>query len=90
MPYDWKGSFSRRLQQAASERGRRMANARWTADRARRDRLSAEMLPARIVARLVVIAHERHVREFTLFNFDGERQWRRQFRRAKQFAAQSL
>ncbi len=36
MPSDWKGAFSRRLQRQASERGRRMAKARWTKDHARR------------------------------------------------------
>jgi hypothetical protein len=29
MPDGWKGGYSRRLAKAASERGRRMANARW-------------------------------------------------------------
>lgn len=86
MHNDWKGPYQRRLQKAASERGKRMANSRWQRDRERRERLSAEMLPAEIVARVVVIVRERQVREFTLFNFDGGRYVRRQLLAANSFA----
>jgi hypothetical protein len=87
---NWKGPFSKRLQRAASDRGRRMAQARWQRDRQRRVRLSAESIPARIAARIVVIVRETRVREFTLFDFDGPRECRRQLLAANRFAASAL
>ena len=80
---DWKGPFQRRLQKAASERGRRMANARWTRERAERDRLAvlmAEQFPSRIVRRIVVIDNERDVREVTIWNWESGRDWKRKER----------
>ena len=43
MHRDWKGPFNRRLQKSRSERGRRMANARWQRDRERRTALAKVM-----------------------------------------------
>ena len=80
---DWKGPFQRRLQKARSERGRRMANARWAKDRAERDRLAlltAEQFPSRIVRRIVVIDDERVVREVTIWNWESGREWKRKER----------
>ena len=84
---DWKGPYSRRLQKAASERGWRMAKARWTKDRIERDRratLTAEQSPSRIVRRIVVIDDERTVREATFWTWDSRREWRRKERRVLQ------
>lgn len=84
---DWKGPFSRRLQRAASDRGRRMANARWDLDRARRARLAAltaEQYPQRIRRRIVVIDDETRVRETVIWAWDSVREWRRKERAALQ------
>lgn len=88
MPYDWKGPYSRRLAKAASERGRRMAKARWTKDRMERDRiarLTAEQFPSRIVRRIVVIEDERIVREATFWSFESRRSWHRKERQVLGF-----
>jgi len=80
---EWKGPYRRRLQKAASERGRRMANRRWALDRQRRAALAtltAEQYPSRIVRRIVVIDHERIVREATFWSFESRRSWRRKER----------
>lgn len=83
MPYDWKGPFSRRLQQRASERGRQMATARWAKDRERRMALAevtAEQYPNQIVRRIIVIDDEQRVRETVFWRWDSGREWRRKER----------
>lgn len=83
MHMDWNSPFSRRLQRAASERGRRMAKARWAKERERQARLSvlrAEQYPARIVRRIVVIDRETTVREAVIFDFDSLRGAQRKLR----------
>jgi hypothetical protein len=71
-----------------------MANARWRADRERRNKLAAltaEQYPARIVRRIVVSAlgetspgggidDEQTVREATFWNWESGRDWRRKER----------
>lgn len=63
------------------ERGRRMANARWQADRARRDALArAETLdplrvPGRIIQRVVVITNEATAMEIIRRNTTTQRAW---------------
>ena len=72
--------YIRKKVKAASERGRRMANARWAKDRAERDRrakLTAEQCPSRIVRRIVVSDNETTVREATFWSFESRRSWRR-------------
>ena len=84
MPRDWKGPFSRRLQRQASDRGKRMAAARWNLDRKRRARLAdvpAEQYPGRIVRRIIVIDAERECREAVIFAWDSAREARRKLRR---------
>jgi hypothetical protein len=76
MNNDWKGPYNRRLQRRASERGRRMAAARWKRDRERREALAAltaEQYPDQIVRRVIVIDRERSVREATIFAWDSAR-----------------
>lgn len=83
MLMSWKGAFSRKLQRAASERGRRMAKRRWELDRERRNKLAeltAEQFPSRIVRRIVVIDNETTVRETTIWSFDSYREARRKER----------
>jgi alkyl hydroperoxide reductase subunit AhpC len=61
-----------------------MAKARWTKDRAERNRqalLMAEQFPSRIVRRIVVIDDERDVREVTIWNWESGRDWKRKERR---------
>jgi len=61
---------------AASERGRRMAAARWRNDRARRNRLaqlSAEFFQRRIKRRIIVIDDEQIVREAVIWTWDSYR-----------------
>jgi len=68
---------------AASERGRRMANRRWQLDRQRRDRLAAltaEQCPAEIVRRIIVIEHERDVKEAVFWNWESGRDRRRKLK----------
>lgn len=72
--------YIRRKVKAASERGKRMAKARWAKDRTNRDRLAkltAEQCPSRIIRRIVVIDHETTVREATFWNWESRRSWRR-------------
>ena len=72
--------YIRRKVRADSERGRRMANARWAKDRIERDRLAkltAEQCPSRIVRRIVVIDNETAVREAVFWNWESRRSWRR-------------
>ena len=81
---DWKGPFDRRLQKSRSERGRRMANARWQRDRERRTALAkvmAEQYPNQILRRIVVIDRERTVREAVIFAWDSAREAARKIRR---------
>ena len=76
MHSDWKGPFQRRLQKASSERGRRMANARWKRDRIERNRmalLTAEQYPSRIAERIIVIRNETEVLEVTIWNWESGR-----------------
>ena len=73
MPRDWKGPFSRRLQVRASQRGQRMAAARWANDRARRAALAAltpERCQSNIVLRVVVIRGESQVAEAVVRDWD--------------------
>ena len=61
-----------------------MASARWAKDRERRNQLaalSAELCMDRIVRRIVVIDHERDVREVVIRAWDSEREWRRKERK---------
>ena len=54
-----------------------MANARWTRDRAERDRLAmlrAEQCPRRIVERIVRIVNERDVSETVIWNWESHRE----------------
>jgi len=69
------------------ERGRRMAEARWTAERARRDaRAAAEARDPlrcpgpRIVRRIVVILEEREVTEVVIREGDSGREINRKLR----------
>jgi hypothetical protein len=84
MHNDWKGPYRRRLQKQASERGRRMAAARWLKDRVRRDALAqieAEQYPNRIVRRIVVIDDERYAREAVIWRWDSDLEARRKTRK---------
>ena len=84
MHNDWKGPYLRRLHKNASERGKRMAAARWAKDRERRKRLAqltAEQYPNRIVRRVIVIDGERTAREAVIFLWDSDREARRKVRR---------
>lgn len=81
---DWKGPYQRRLAKKASERGRRMANARWRKDRREREKLAvltAEQFPRRIVRRIIVIDDERTVREATFWDWESGRDWKRKPRK---------
>ena len=72
--------YERQRAKQASERGRRMAKARWAADRARRDRLAAaeaEMFSGKIVRRIIVVDSEKEVREAVIWSFDSRREARR-------------
>lgn len=68
---------------AASERGKRMAKARWEQDRAFRSALAAEALkdPTRstgkIIRRVVIIDNETTAREIVRRDYHTERDWRR-------------
>ena len=76
MPYDWKGPYSRRLAKAASERGKRMAKARWKREHSERERiaqLSADQYPSRIAERIVVIRNETEVYETVIWNWESHR-----------------
>lgn len=74
--------------QAARERGRRMAAARWKKDRAMRDALAAEESrdpfgrTGRIIRRVVIIDAESTVREIVRRDYHTERDWRRMKRAA--------
>ena len=72
-----------RLIRARSEKARRMAKARWAADRKRRD-ASADKDPAfvglRILRRIVVIDLEKTVREAVIYASDSARSARRKIR----------
>ena len=83
MPRDWKSSYNRRLHNAASERGKRMANARWAkfhSERARLDLLDPVRIGGRIVERLVRIVGEERVIERTFYKFDRPCDWKRKRR----------
>jgi hypothetical protein len=71
------GYWLRKKFKAASDRGRRMANARWAADRKRRDQIAArtaEQNPPHIVERIVRIVNERHVSETVVWSWDSDRE----------------
>ena len=77
MHSDWKGPFQRRLQRKASERGRRMAKARWARDRARRDQLAAltaEQLPRAIAERIIRVVNELVVTETVIWRWESGRE----------------
>jgi hypothetical protein len=69
-------SWTHKKIKAASERGKRMAAARWKIDAERRDRL-AELDPikftGKIVRRVIVIDAETTVKEAVIFDFDSFR-----------------
>ena len=84
MHTDWKGPYNRRLQKAASERGRNAAKVRWQRDGERRSalaRVTAEQYPNRIVRRVIVINDERIAREAVIFEWDSEREAGRKVRK---------
>ena len=75
--------YHQRRARAASDRGRRMAEARWQADRERRRRLAALAplnYPGRISLRVVVIRQEQEVSEAVVFDTDSTREARRKIR----------
>jgi len=68
---------------AASERGRRRANARWDKDRAMRAVITESdpmKFEGRIVKRIVVIEQETKVREVVFYDFDRYNDRRRKLR----------
>lgn len=72
----------------ATERGKRMAEARWKKDREWRDKiavLTAEQCPSKIIRRIVVIDNERDVREATIFSFDSIRSAKSKLRSVLKF-----
>lgn len=80
--------YIRRKIKVASERGKRMANARWKMERERRDKiasLEAEKYPSKIVRRIVVIDNEKTVREATFWSFESRRSWMRKQRKILSF-----
>lgn len=82
MHYPSKNLIVRR-KQAASEKGRRMANARWKNERARQDAIAAAdplRVTGRIIRRIVVIDEERAVREAVIYDFDSIRSARSKLR----------
>ena len=84
----WKGPYRRWLQKQASERGKRMATARWARDRERRTvqaQLTAEQYPNRIVRRVIVIDREKEAREVVIFQWDSEREARRKIRKVLRY-----
>jgi len=74
---------------AASVKARERANARWTKDRAMRDRLAA-MEPSRflgrIVRRVIVIDNETTAREIVLYDFDNYTDRKRKMKTVKELA----
>lgn len=83
MASNWRGAFSRRKQKAASDRGKRMAKARWAKEASRRTRLAeltADQYPSKIVRRIIVIENERDVKEATIWSFDSARSSSRKVR----------
>jgi hypothetical protein len=84
-------SFNRRRMQAASERGRKMANARWKNERARQAAIAAAdplRVTGRILRRIIVIDRldlptgetMDTVREAVIYDFDSLRSARRKLR----------
>lgn len=77
-------TFSLRKKQAASERGRRMAAARWENERRRQEELAAKD-PAfsglEIARRIVVIDRECAVRETVIYAGDSLRSARQKLRK---------
>jgi hypothetical protein len=91
MHNDWKGPYQRRLRKVASERGKRMAEARWAIDRKRRAalaRVTAEQYPREIVRRIIVIDGEVRAREAVIFSWDSRREAGRKVRRVMAAEAQ--
>lgn len=80
---DWRGAFNRRKQKSASERGKRMAKARWTkfhSERARLDALDPIRVGGNLVRRVVVIDHEVRVKERSFYEFDRPCDFKRKLR----------
>jgi len=80
MPRDWKGPYRKRLAKQASERGKRMANARWDRERerlARLDTLDPVRVGGRVVERLIRVIDERWVVERSFYEFDRPCDWQR-------------
>ena len=73
MPRDWKQGYQRRLQKAASERGKRMVNARWAKERNAREQLAQRdpiQVGGKIVERWIRVIGETIVRERAIYEFD--------------------
>lgn len=87
MPTDWKGPYKRRLAKRASERGKRMAKARWVKFHAQRDRMDAldPVRLGRIKRRIVVIDDEVRIKERTFYKFDRPCDWKRKLREVLAF-----
>jgi hypothetical protein len=82
-------SFTQRQIRHKRERGRRMAQARWARDRARREALAAaeardplRVPGGRIVRRIVVILYESEVSEIVIREGDSGREINRKLRQA--------
>jgi hypothetical protein len=87
MPRDWKTGHFNRLRARRSERGRKMANRRWQIQRQREAELAAMdpiKLTGRIIRRIVVIDHERDVRECVFTDLTSRRQAAAQLRQVLQ------
>ncbi len=81
MPRDWKGPYQSQLRRAASERGKRMAKARWAKWHAERERMEPEPVGGDVVecwARLR--ADGSVIRRRFIYAHDLERDWRRKKR----------
>jgi hypothetical protein len=75
--------YQTKKRKAASERARAKARRRWELDRQRRERLAATdpiFAGLQIVRRIVVIDHERTVREAVIYAGDSLREARRKQR----------
>lgn len=76
-------NFSLRKKRAASERGRKMAEARWRIDRQRRDELAGKdpaFAGLSITRRIIVIDREKTVREATIYAHDSDRSARKKLK----------
>ncbi len=75
-------SFTLMRIQARSERGKRLAKARWDMDRARRQAEIDPMFnPSQIIRRIIVIDKETCVREAIIYKHDSARSARAKIKR---------